>query len=89
MSRYKLNLEEKLLETLSFFSPMTLEQIYLDFDEDYLLEHSNYTYDDLIECLASLEKQNKIKSSGKDKSKVWIRHYPKKSLLSKLLGYLK
>ncbi len=84
-----MNLEEKLLETLSFFSPMTLEQIYLDFDEDFLLENSNYTYDDLIECLSSLEKNGKIESTGKDKSKTWIRIYPKKSFLSRMLGYLK
>ena len=84
-----MNLEEKVLETLSFFNPMTLEQIYLDFDEDYLLENHKYTYDDLMDCLKSLEKDRKIKSSGKDKSKTWIRIYPKKSLLSKLLGYLK
>ncbi|WP_372654876.1 hypothetical protein [Halobacteriovorax sp.] len=84
-----MELEKKLLETLSFFNPMTLEQIYLDFDEDYLLENPSYTYDDLIECLSSLEKQRKIKSSGKDKSKTWIREYPKKTLLSRMLRFLK
>ena len=84
-----MNLEEKVLETLSFFNPMTLEQIYLDFDEGYLLENKKYTYDDLMSCLKALEKDRKIKSAGEDKSKTWIRLYPKKSLLSKLLGYLK
>ncbi|PIK15408.1 hypothetical protein [Halobacteriovorax sp. JY17] len=84
-----MSLEEKVLETLSFFNAMTLEQIYLDFDEDFLLEHKKYTYDDLMECLRNLEDQKKIKSSGVEKSKTWIRIYPKKSLLSKLLGFLK
>ncbi|WP_417334915.1 hypothetical protein [Halobacteriovorax marinus] len=84
-----MKLEEKILETLSFFNPMTLEQIYLDFDEDFLLENSNYTYEDLISALTRLEKCGKLKSSGKEKSKTWIRVYPKKGLLSRLLGYLK
>ncbi len=84
-----MSLEEKVLETLSFFSAMTLEQIYLDFDEDFLLKNKKYTYDDLMECLRNLENQKKIKSSGEEKSKTWIRIYPKKGLLSKLLGFLK
>lgn len=89
MSRFNLELEEKLLETLSFFSPMTLEQIYLDFDEDFLLENHTYNFEDLMCSLKKLEKNKKIKSIGEGKEKTWIRVYPKKSFLSKLLGFLK
>ena len=54
-------LEEELLKTLSFMEPMSEEFIYLDLDQQFLLENPELTIEDLKSALTALEKQFKIK----------------------------
>jgi len=82
-------LSDKVLETLSFFNEMTLEQIYLDFEEDYFVENRHLTNEDLTKCLKILVKSKRVKSIKKGKIQSWIRIYPKKSLLTRMFEYLK
>jgi hypothetical protein len=83
------NLREKLLETLSFLEPMSLEKIYLDFDEDFLLKNHELTSEDLENELSLLVKQKKVKVITKSKAKYWIKAFPKKSFFTRMLEYLK
>jgi len=78
-------LENELLKTLSFFEPMSLDLIYLDLDRSFVEENPNLTIDDLELSLKSLINQKKVKKIKIDKSNLYIRNYPKKSLLHRFL----
>ena len=84
-----MNLREKLLETLSFLEPMSLEKIYLDFDEDFLFENHKLTSEDLENELSLLVKQRKVKLIKEAKASYWIKVFPTKPLLTRMLEYLK
>lgn len=75
-------LKDQLLMTLSFFEPMTMEFIYLDLDQNFLLENPDMTVENLHEVLSLLVKEKKVKKlKNPDR---WIRVHPKKSLLGRL-----
>lgn len=79
-------LQDQLLMTLSYFEPMTMEFIYLDMDQDFLMAHPEFTMDDLQECLKLLAKQKKIKTIKTDNTTRWVRIYPRKGLIKRIIG---
>ena len=84
-----MNLREKLLETLSFLEPMSLEKIYLDFDNDFLMNNKSLTSEDLENELNDLVKCKKVRLIKVDKASTWIKIFPKKSFLSRMSEFLK
>lgn len=89
MSSPSSDTELKVLETLSFLEPMRMEQIVMDFDDDFLSLNQDFAKEDLEVILESLVKRKKVKLiQGKEKQ--WIKVYPrKKSLLQGLLSFFK
>lgn len=82
-------LERHLLECLSFYEPMRLDHIFLDLDQSFLEENSELTMEDLKAVLKSLEKTKRIKKIKGGNDEMWIRIYPKKSLIRKIRSLLK
>ena len=80
--------EEELLRTLSHFEPMSMEFIFLDFDQDFLIANPEFTLEELKNCLQNLEKKNLIKKITQNQQEAWIKTYPKKSFWKKLKSYL-
>lgn len=84
----KNNLEELVLVTLSFFEPMTLSQIILDFDNEKLKDFPDFDKEQLQEIITILEKKKLIQRVLIDKEAGWLRMQPKKSWLKRLFpGY--
>lgn len=80
-------LEEILLETLSFYSPMTIEQILLDIDAEKISYDSEYKHlnlEDLKLALADLKRKKYLKTKGKDKTQTWLRVIPRKPWYKKI-----
>jgi hypothetical protein len=75
--------ENMLLSTLSFYEPMTLEKIILDFDLKELQKYPHIEASDLKDILVKLQKAKKIKKIkikvGKNSEDAWIRIYPTRS----------
>ncbi|MBD64608.1 MAG: hypothetical protein CME62_05350 [Halobacteriovoraceae bacterium] len=81
-------LEEELLKTLSFMEPMSEEFIYLDLDQQFLLENPELTIEDLKSALTALEKQLKIKRMSSENQEKWIKVFPRKSLFQRLKRFI-
>ena len=79
-----IKIEELVLMTLSFFEPMTLSHIILDFDNDLLLNYPDLDKDQLLQIITTLEKKKCIKQVKIDKEIGWIRVHPKRSWWKKL-----
>ena len=71
-------IESLVLETLSFFDPLTKEQIYLQFDPEMVKILSHLTREDLDQALIDLKKSKKIKEVKVGKDAGWIKVYPKR-----------
>lgn len=76
-----LSLEEEVLKTLSFLSPMRFEEIILDFDSDYLERNPDFSREELMKILDNLCKEKKVKliKGAKGEDYQWQRIYPSKS----------
>lgn len=72
-------LSDELLKCLSFYEPMNLEKIYLDLDQDFLMENPELTTNDLLQELQLLERAKKLKKTKRDGQFYWQRLYPKRS----------
>ena len=81
-------LEEELLKTLSFMEPMSEEFIYLDLDQQFLLENPELTIEDIKSALTALEKQLKIKRMSSENQEKWIKVFPRKSLFQRLKRFI-
>ena len=72
--------ENLLLSTLSFYEPMTLEKIILDFDANEIKKYPHLEANDLKKILVTLQKKKKIKkikiAIGKGSEDAWIKIYP-------------
>jgi len=80
---------EELERTLSYFEPMSLELIYLDLDAAFLKLHPSLTIEDLSETLQEMKDQKKIKENIVKEHKYYLKLYPKRSFLTKLISYFK
>lgn len=82
------DLQQVLLETLSFYEPMSLEFILLDLNDHFLKENPNLTTEDLLATLHDLNRQKKIKKIKKQGQLHWLRVFPKKSLWHRIKAKL-
>ncbi|MBC75839.1 MAG: hypothetical protein CME64_07470 [Halobacteriovoraceae bacterium] len=80
----KQELRDEVLKTLSFFEPMSLEKIYLDFDQEFLVSRPDFVVEDLVVILKELGKEKLIKQTFNDGQKQWVRVYPKQSFWSRI-----
>jgi hypothetical protein len=79
-----IEIEELVLGTTSFFEPMTLSQIILDFDDKKLSNFPDFDKEQLIQIIKYLEKKKILKKVTIDKEVGWIKIQPKRSWLQKL-----
>lgn len=70
--------EDIILETLSFLEPMTKERLILDFDDTKLQLLESFTKEDLEMALTSLLKQRKIKKTTKGKEEYFQKCMPRR-----------
>ncbi len=73
-----LELENELLLTLSYFTPMPLEKILLELNSDFLLSNPELLTEDLMKSLVSLRKRKKVKSIKENGEILWTKIYPKR-----------
>ena len=67
-----------LLETLSFYEPMSLEKIIIDIDAVKAKKISNFNKEALEVALNHLIEQKLIKQISVNKQKTWIRVFKRK-----------
>jgi hypothetical protein len=72
------DLEQVLLETLSFFESMNKEQIYLQMESYNFEIVRDNTAEDLENSLAKLVKERKIKKVIINKEERWQKIFPKR-----------
>lgn len=77
------------LETLSFFEPMSLEKIIFDFDKDKIEKMKDFSKDDLEAILEHLVKKKKVKVLNLEKGNQYIKIQKKASGLKKLFSFFK
>ena len=77
-------LEIELLKTLSFMEPMSLDLILLDLDKTFSESNPQLSYDDLNQALNRLVGIKKIKVLNSQGSNLWIRNFPKRTLLQRV-----
>lgn len=70
--------QEEVLRTLSYFEPMDLEKIFLDFDREFLLSHPDFVVEDLARILMELKNKRLVKEVGGEEQKQWMRIFPEK-----------
>ena len=82
--------EELVLETLSFYEPMSFELILLDMPRERILDIPNFNREDLEKALSSLKESKKIKElSLNSKNEIcWIKVFPKKGLIKRIYSFL-
>lgn len=82
-------LHDKILETLSFYEAMTWERLIIDFDEDFLKDHPEFTKEKLESDLKLLAKKKLVKVSKNAKGeKEYLRLMPRQKWWKKLLRLL-
>lgn len=91
MSDRTSQIENLVLEVLSFYEAMTFELILMDMPEERVKQISNFNREDLESALTILLKKKKIKvvSKKSDNDKSWIKIFPKKGLLKRILTYFR
>lgn len=67
---------DEILKTLSFFEPMTLEFIFLDFDDEFLMKFKRFSINELKEYIQFLQDENIITLQEIEGQKAWIKTYP-------------
>lgn len=82
-------LEQELMRTLSFYQPMSKEQIYLELDDQFLSKHKNLNSDDLDISLKRLTKRKIIRKIKEKEQTKWIRNYKQKLTFQRLLISIK
>jgi hypothetical protein len=78
-------LSHELLQTLSFFDEMGLDQIFLELNPIFIKDNHELTYADLLNSLERLEKDKMIRSKTVEKHKTWVKVYPNKNKLKRFL----
>lgn len=80
MNKKMSSIQEKVLQTLSFFEAMNLERLILDLDTDlwFFEEKREYSEEDLNKDLTSLSDLGLIKNQRRGEEVFWIRTLPAK-----------
>jgi hypothetical protein len=76
-------LDELILETLSFLEPMSTERLILDFDSDRLQQFPDFNKETLEKKLKSLIKQKKVKVI-KGQEPTYLKLMPKRPWWKKI-----
>jgi predicted transcriptional regulator len=82
-----MSIEEVILETLSFYDPLTVTQIIMQTDMDKLKSHPQFTKENLSELLKQLEKKKLVKKGQSNEGDTWLRIMARRSLWQKLTSY--
>ena len=85
VNKDKVNL---VLETLSFFEPMSLDKIILDFDKEKIEKMKDFTSDELESILKHLEKKGKVKKINLEKGVQYIKVQKRASKLKRIFSFL-
>lgn len=80
-------LERLILENLSFYEPMSIEKLLLDFDQEVIEGHRELTIDDLKNELLRLEKRKKVVKELIEGREYYKKVFPKRGLKRKLLSF--
>ncbi len=71
-------LQEMLLETLSFFSPMSAQMIILDFDREKIDSMRELTLEDLEKSLSIMVKKGLVRRTKSGEDIAWQRVFLKR-----------
>lgn len=71
------NLQEVVLETLSFYEPMIIEKIVWQLDTEKFPKDQQPTFDQLDQILKDLEKLGLVKKCDSEKDMTWLKTTPK------------
>lgn len=77
-------IDELVLETLSFYEPMTFANIILDFNDELLAGFPDFDKEQLVQVLSHLEQKKLIKKVMQEKEVAWIRVFRKRSWWKRL-----
>jgi hypothetical protein len=80
-------IEELVLGTLSFYEPLTLSQLILDFDSSSLHDFPDFSREDLENVIKKLLKKKLIKEIVIGKEVGWMRIHPQKSWFKRLFYF--
>ena len=80
MSQIKMSkeIEETILEALSFYDPMTKDEIILDLDDGKIQENPDFSLEVFENKLESLLKNEKVKMIKNGKNISYLRLFPKR-----------
>ena len=73
-------LEGIILQTLSFYEPMSFSKIVFDIDTELLKAYPHFDRNQMLLILSSLEKRGLVKRSGHGSESQWIRSMKKRSV---------
>jgi hypothetical protein len=80
-------LEAILLQTLSFYEPMSFSKIVFDIDTELLKTYPQFDRDQMLLILTSLEKRGLVKRSGQGTESQWIRILRKRTMVKRVLSF--
>lgn len=80
-------LERLILENLSFYEPISLEKLLLDFDQEVVEDHRELTVDDLKSELERLMKRKKVVKEVIKGREYYKKIVPKRGVKRKLLSF--
>ncbi len=86
LNRNDQNLEDLVLETLSYFEAMTYSKIIFDFDSEKLKSFPSFHKEELQEILKRLIKKNRVKKVMIKKELGWIKIQPKRFWWKRILS---
>lgn len=66
-------LENLILQTLSFYEPMSFSKIVFDMDSNLLKTYPDFDRDKMLLILEKFEKNGLVKRSGEGSDSIWIR----------------
>ena len=68
--------EELVLQILSFYTPLSVAQIIMSFDDETLKNHPQFSQEDLEQILYSFYKKGMVKKSKIKGQTFWKRTHP-------------
>lgn len=80
------DIETIVLETLSFFEPMSLEKIIIDTNSEDAKSNKDFTHEALLNVLNELVKNKKVKTYKINGDLHWQRIFPQKNIFKRILS---
>ena len=79
-------IEEIILEAMSFYEPMAKDKIILDLDDYKITEVNEFSLEEFEEVFIRLLKEKRIKEIKKGDQITYLRVFPKRSFFKKILA---